>query len=268
MKNKILIFSIFFVIGLVFFSAGKTNAADLVEQAKQKASDAVTDAASKAASTVTDSGVGLMEDIAGQASGALKSGAGTTNANAKTAGNVAADAGSVSFANPLKYDSLTQVLGAVLSSLQGVLGTIAIIILIIGGIMYMLSAGNETMITKAKNTIGGALIGLAIILAAPSFLKEIKNALGGSSTTTNPDLMVSQALSVQQIGFKILNFLLSIVGILGIIALLVGGIMYLVAYGDEDRINLAKKIITNALIGILVASASLILVKQLAALMV
>lgn len=171
------------------------------------------------------------------------------------------------FINPLKFNSLSEVLVAVLVNLQSFLALIAIIIIIVGGIMYMFSSGNETMITRAKTTIGGALIGLAIILAAPSFLKQIKLVLGGGATGANADEIVNNAYSFRDIAISVINFLLSVIGILGIIALVVGGVMYVTAYGSEERVEMAKKIIGSALIGILIAFGALILVKQIAALL-
>ncbi len=171
------------------------------------------------------------------------------------------------FINPLGYNSLSEVLVAVLVNLQSFLALIAIIIIIVGGIMYMFSSGNETMITRAKTTIGGALIGLAIILAAPSFLKQIKLVLGGGATGANADEIVNNAYSFRDIAISVINFLLSVIGILGIIALVVGGVMYVTAYGSEERVEMAKKIIGSALIGILIAFGALILVKQIAALL-
>jgi hypothetical protein len=55
---------------------------------------------------------------------------------------------------------------------------------------------------------------------------------------------------------------LSIIGILGIISLIIGGGMYMSAYGDEKRIDTAKRIITYAIIGIVVALAALVIVRQ------
>ena len=61
--------------------------------------------------------------------------------------------GSVStttFDNPLRFNTIEAVLTSVMDNLRGILATIAIIFIILGGIMYMLSAGDEKMITRAK----------------------------------------------------------------------------------------------------------------------
>ena len=43
--------------------------------------------------------------------------------------------------------------------------------------------------------------------------------------------------------------------------------MYLTAYGDEKRIDTAKRVVTYAVIGIIVALASLVIVRQVVALL-
>lgn len=45
-------------------------------------------------------------------------------------------------------------------------GTIAVIVIIIGGIMYATSAGDAGRITKAKNLLTYSIVGLIIVLVA------------------------------------------------------------------------------------------------------
>lgn len=171
------------------------------------------------------------------------------------------------FDNPIAFNSVSEFLSAVLANLMGIVAIIAIVFIVIGGIMYMTSGGNEKQITRAKATWTAAVIGLAIALAAPTFLKEIQSLLGGGSPGASADAWVSGALTIKQIAMNVLNLLLSIVGILGIIALVIGGGMYLTAYGDEKKIDSGKEIIKYAIIGIAVALAALIIVKQVASLL-
>jgi len=127
----------------------------------------------------------------------------------------------------------------------------------------MMSSGDEKMITRAKNTITGATVGLAIALAAPTFLKEIITILGGPATG-NPDDLVNNALTVKAIALGVLKFLLSVAGIIAIISLVVGGSTYLTAYGDEKRLDKGKSIVTYSIIGIAIILAALVIVNQIA----
>ena len=174
---------------------------------------------------------------------------------------------SITFANPITPTSVSEVLDSLLNNLMGLIVIIAVIFIIIGGIMYMTSAGNEAMVTRAKKTWTGATVGLAIALASPTFLKQIKAILNSNSKTGgSAEAWVDQALTIKEIAINVLNFLLSIFGILAIIALVIGGGMYLTAYGDEKKIDSGKKIITYAIIGIVVALSALVLTRQIASL--
>jgi len=169
----------------------------------------------------------------------------------------------VDFPNPIKASTMSEFLGNVLSALLGVVAFISIIFIIIGAVMYMLSAGNEQAVERAKKTITGAVVGLAIAAAAPTFLKEIKTILGGASGT-NADDIVNKAYTLKDIAINVLNFLLSVTGIVAIIGLIVGAIFYLTSYGDEDRMEKGKKILVASIIGIIIAFSALVIVRQVA----
>src|SRR4030042_2498317 len=49
------------------------------------------------------------------------------------------------FGNPIGESTIEGVLGRIMGYLKGIAGTIAVIFIIIGGIMYMISAGNKDM---------------------------------------------------------------------------------------------------------------------------
>lgn len=171
----------------------------------------------------------------------------------------------IEFPNPLTYDTVEGFLGNVLSTIRSVIIVLSIIFIVLGGIFYITSAGNEKRMTAAKGAIFASMIGLAIGIAAPSFLKEIYNIMGGNSSGIDSSSLTG--LSLTQIALNFLNFLLSVVGVLALIMLIIGGIMYLTSAGDEDKIKTGKKIVTYSIIGIAVALAALVIVKQIASLL-
>lgn len=162
----------------------------------------------------------------------------------------------VNFVNPLAFNTVDGFLTSILAYLQGVMGVIAVIAIVIGGIMYMTSAGDPGKVEKAKSTVTYAMIGLAIAIAAPSFISEIASILGWGGGGVAPTLT--------EIALSVLNFLLSMVGILAIIMLVVGGITYTTSAGDEDKIESGKKIVKFSIIGIIVALLALVMVSQIA----
>lgn len=170
------------------------------------------------------------------------------------------------FPNPIGFATVSELLNSILSSLMGVIVIISVIFIIIGGIMYMTSAGNETMVTRAKKTWTGATVGLAIALASPIFLKQIKEILGNKDAGSADD-WVKEAITIREVAVNVLNFLLSIFGIIAIISLVIAGGLYLTAYGDEKKIDTGKKMFRFSIIGIAIALGALVLVRQIASLL-
>ena len=63
-----------------------------------------------------------------------------------------------------------------------------------------------------------------------------------------------------------MNWLLGIIGVLAVIAFVISGIQYLTSAGDEKMAETAKRNMTYAIIGLVVALAGLIIVNAVAGL--
>ena len=62
-------------------------------------------------------------------------------------------------------------------------GIISVIMLIYGGLRYVISGGDSKKVTDAKNTIMYAIIGLVIAILAFAIVNFVINAIGGEATT-------------------------------------------------------------------------------------
>jgi cytochrome bd-type quinol oxidase subunit 2 len=176
----------------------------------------------------------------------------------------AGGSGTINFGNPISSTSIEGAASTILSTIRAVIVVLALVFLVIGAVLYVTSAGNETRMTTAKSAVTASMIGLALGLAAPSFLKEIGTALGWNGAIVND----ASVQTLSQIARKVLDFFLSIIGILSVIMLVVGGSAYLTSAGDEGRAETAKNIVKWAIVGIAVAFASLAIVTQVATLLV
>ena len=72
--------------------------------------------------------------------------------------------------------SLETIVKRIINIAMTVLGVVCVIMLIVGGYNYTMSAGDASKVTKAKNTILYAIIGLVIALLA---LAIVNFVLGG-----------------------------------------------------------------------------------------
>jgi len=169
----------------------------------------------------------------------------------------AGDVFAQTFTNPIGYTTVDQVLSKVLITIQSIVAILAVLMIVVGGIIYITSAGDQGRVDLAKKAVTAAVIGLALAVAAPTFLKEIYGVLGQSAPSAAP---AGKSLSV--IIGNALNVLLGLIGTLSVLMLVVGGIMYMTSGGDDTRAETAKNTIKYAIIGLIVAIISLIIVTQ------
>ena len=167
------------------------------------------------------------------------------------------------FANPLAFNTVEGLLAKVMATFQGMIVVLCLIFFIWAAIVYITSAGNEERVKSAKSGMTAALIGLALGIAAPSILKTISSILGWDNTSAE----LASALTFSQIALKVLDFLLGAVGVLGLIMLIIGGIMYFGSAADEKNVEAGKRTVKYAIIGIALALASMVIVRQIAALL-
>ena len=65
----------------------------------------------------------------------------------------------------------------IINVFMGLLGIIAVVIILYGGFIWMTAAGNEERVDKARKMIVAGVIGLAIILSAYAIARFVVNAL-------------------------------------------------------------------------------------------
>ena len=68
-----------------------------------------------------------------------------------------------------------------------------------------------------------------------------------------------------QILLESTNFLLSLIAVLALATMVWGGIYYIIALGQDEKIQKAKKIILAAIIGIIIAGISFVIIATLKA---
>jgi hypothetical protein len=91
----------------------------------------------------------------------------------------ASTAGTVTLDNPLGKGNtdIPSLLGTVINSIMGVIGSLALAMFIYGGITWMLSAGNQEQVTKGKNILIWAAVGIVIIFSAYALVKLVLTAM-------------------------------------------------------------------------------------------
>lgn len=93
----------------------------------------------------------------------------------------------VTLYNPLgsnDYDSDVRIiLGRVIKGLLSIIGSIALLMFVYGGTLWLTSAGNPEFIKKGKDIIVWSVLGLGIIFSAYAITNALINALTTGSVT-------------------------------------------------------------------------------------
>jgi drug/metabolite transporter (DMT)-like permease len=161
------------------------------------------------------------------------------------------------YSNPIGYTSITDFLEGLLNNTQLWISWLAVIFIVIGGVLYMTASGKESQITLAKNTVVSALIGLALALAGPSLLKEIKDIF--EANAESPDL--ERANTFVDILTNVMSFVLTIIVILAMMSLVYSGFLYLTSAGNRENIDKAKKIGKFSVLALVLSGSSIILIN-------
>ncbi len=82
--------------------------------------------------------------------------------------------------NPIGTDSPEAVIANVINTVLGIVGSLALLMFIYGGLIWMTSSGNKEMIDKGKNIIKWAAIGLVIIFSSYALVRFLITGVGAS----------------------------------------------------------------------------------------
>jgi len=81
-------------------------------------------------------------------------------------GNTGSRGGTTVIENPLGQDDPRIIIGNIIRVVLGIVGSLALIIFIYGGLMWMTSSGNAERIKKGRDTLVWAAIGLMVIFGS------------------------------------------------------------------------------------------------------
>lgn len=88
----------------------------------------------------------------------------------------------VSSVSELEAD-IPSAIGTFVGALLSFIGVLFFILMVYGGFLWMTAQGNEDQVTKAKNLIIAAVIGIIIVMSAYAITAYVGGTLTGSSTT-------------------------------------------------------------------------------------
>ncbi len=86
----------------------------------------------------------------------------------------------VNLNNPLGNTQPASLIGQIISSVLGIVGSLALVMFIYGGLIWMTAAGNSEQISKGRNILIWATIGLVVIFSSYALVHFVfSKVLGG-----------------------------------------------------------------------------------------
>lgn len=79
--------------------------------------------------------------------------------------------------NPLRVSTFPELVNKVISGILGVVGAISLVMMVIGGITWMTSAGNADRVRRGRDTLLWAILGLVVIFLSYAIISFVFTGL-------------------------------------------------------------------------------------------
>lgn len=127
---------------------------------------------------------------------------------------------------------------------------------IYGGYLYTFSGGDPNKIATSKKALMHAFTGLAITMSASVIIGSIRIALvGGSGKIGN--CTSGECVKPDDLVFNLINWVITVAGIVSAVFLVYGGIQYVTSSGDPNKLKRAKDTILYSLIGLAIVALAI-----------
>jgi hypothetical protein len=124
---------------------------------------------------------------------------------------------------------------------------------VLAGYHLIMSGEKEETISQEKKFLQSLLMGSALILMAEIIVRILSFQDTPARTT---EILVMEVAGI-------VNFTLSFVAILAMAMLVLSSLYFVISFGDEDQTTRAKRMVKTSIVGVIIASASYVLVRFL-----
>ncbi|MFA5854901.1 MAG: pilin [Candidatus Gracilibacteria bacterium] len=148
----------------------------------------------------------------------------------------------------------------VITFLKYLLGSLATLMLIRSGAILVMSSDNEEEVTREKKNILYIAAGLFLVVVSSLVVNKIFYNVEFNDAANTTRITLDQNELMRQI-IGVVNLMVSFVGPIMMLGLVASGVLYLTSAGNDERMGLAKKIMVNSVIGIVVIYGAFALVS-------
>lgn len=154
---------------------------------------------------------------------------------------------------------IATIISNILTDLSVIAAYLIVGYIIYGGYLYMLSGGDAAKVSSAKKTLTNAFIGLGITILANVIFTAIRVAITGNATLPSEDCLTNECVSGNNLFQNLFNWAVGIVGVVAVIFVVYGGVLYMTSRGDAAKVKKAKETILYSIIGLIIVALSLVI---------
>lgn len=159
------------------------------------------------------------------------------------------------------FDDTTRM---VITYIRYALGGLATLMFMSAGFSMVVSSSNEEDLTRAKKNLGLGASGLLLIFVSDLVVRRIFFDAQYNDYRSQTLVQINQNELIAQI-VGVTNLMVTFIAPIMLLGIVAGGILYVTAGGDEERTGLAKKIMTNSVIGVVIVYGAFSLVSTVIA---
>ena len=171
--------------------------------------------------------------------------------------------------DPTHSGSIDSFIANVLTGVGTIIGILIIGMVVYSGFRMIISQGNEEEVAKAKTSLQWSLSGFIVIVMAFAIVSAIGLFFQHRDNTPNTGDIQNPIVSSDVFGLADTIFAgaLSIVGLVAITLIIINGIRYLTARGNEEKVQQATRGLQWAVIGLIITILAYVIVTATAKLL-
>ncbi len=159
------------------------------------------------------------------------------------------------------FDDTTRI---IITFVKYLLGGLASLMFIRAGAVMVTQGDNEEEVGKQKKSLALGAGGLLMVMVSDMVIKRVFYVAEFNEDADQTIVSLDQNEFIQQL-VGVTNLMIIFVGPIMMLGIVIGGFLYLTAGGDEERTGLAKKIIFNSIIGVIIIYGAFALVSTIIA---
>ena len=153
----------------------------------------------------------------------------------------------------------------ILTFIKYIVGSVTVLFMFRSGAKMVLAGEAEDVISTERKNLMTNIFALFVIILSDTIVKQVLfkvSPVESNYSSQGQEAIVTFDIDrgVQEI-VGVTNFVVSWAGPIAILALVAGAVMYVTAFGDEERSGKGKKIVINAVIALLVIYGAFALVS-------